>query len=95
MLSEIYAERPDNHTIASARKVRQTASQTVRHAFANGNAATSASVVQVVHALLAAGAPWNAVDRSGKCAGDLALEAGHKDAAEAILEAGKAGTWGV
>ena len=38
--------------------------------------------------LLAAGAPWNAIDRAGKCAGDLALEAGSKDAADAILEAG-------
>ncbi len=43
---------------------------------------------QVVRSLLSAGAPWNALDRRGRCAGDLALEAGHAAAAEAILEAG-------
>ena len=43
---------------------------------------------QVARSLLAAGAPWNALNRHGKCAGDLALEAGHAEAAEAILEAG-------
>ena len=43
---------------------------------------------QVARSMLAAGAPWNALDRRGRCAGDLALEAGHSEAAEAILEAG-------
>ena len=45
---------------------------------------------QVARSLLAAGAPWNALDRRGRCAGDLALDAGHSEAAEAILEAGAA-----
>jgi len=42
-----------------------------------------------VEALLAAGAPWNALDRRGRCAGDCAMAGDHGDAAGAILEAGE------
>lgn len=43
---------------------------------------------EVVNALLLAGAPWNAIDRKLRCAGDLALEHDQMDAARALLEAG-------
>ena len=42
-----------------------------------------------VSQLLAAGAPWNAVDRQGLCAGDHALAGGHEDTAAALLDAGE------
>ena len=41
-----------------------------------------------VQALLAAGAPWNAVDKSSRCAGDWAVEYGHEGTAKLLLEAG-------
>lgn len=39
--------------------------------------------------LLAAGTPWNAIDKEGSCAGDLAVAAGHESTAEILLDAGK------
>lgn len=39
--------------------------------------------------LLAAGTPWNAIDKQGSCAGDLAVAAGHESTAEILLNAGK------
>lgn len=51
-------------------------------------AAAAAGATEAVEALLQAGAPWNAVDRRGRCAGDYAMEGDHGDAAGAILEAG-------
>ena len=42
-----------------------------------------------VKQLLAAGAPWNAVDRQGLCAGDHAIAGGHEDTAAALLDAGE------
>ena len=45
----------------------------------------------VVTQLLEAGAPWNAVDRNGDCAGDYARQHGHEDVYEAIVDAGSAG----
>lgn len=42
-----------------------------------------------VKQLLAAGAPWNAVDRQGLCAGDHAIARGHEDTATALLDAGQ------
>ena len=47
-----------------------------------------ASSAECVQALLEANAPWNAVDRKGRCAGDFAAERGHADAASKLLEAG-------
>ena len=43
-----------------------------------------------VSALLAAGAPWNAIDRNGRCAGDYALAAGHQVIVDALVTAGVA-----
>ena len=51
-------------------------------------AAAAAGATEAVEALLQAGAPWNAIDRRGRCAGDYAMEGDHGDAAGAILEAG-------
>ncbi|KAK9793217.1 hypothetical protein WJX73_003588 [Symbiochloris irregularis] len=42
----------------------------------------------LVQSLLEKGAPWNATDRRGNCAGDYAARAGHEDTFEAIIEAG-------
>ena len=36
-----------------------------------------------------AGAPWNALDRAGHCAGEYAIEAGHCDVADKLLAAGQ------
>ena len=41
-----------------------------------------------VNALLALGAPWNAVDRKGRCAGTVALNAGHQEIVNRMVEAG-------
>ena len=38
--------------------------------------------------LLELGAPWNAVDRQGRCAGTVALNAGHQDVVNCMVEAG-------
>ena len=40
--------------------------------------------------LLEAGVPWNAIDKKGNCAGDLAVAAAHELTAEMLLEAGTA-----
>ncbi len=42
----------------------------------------------IVTVLLEAGTPWNAIDKEGSCAGDLAVAAGHDSTAEILLEAG-------
>lgn len=51
-------------------------------------AAAAVGATDAVEALLEAGAPWNAIDRRGRCAGDFAMEGDHAGAAGAILEAG-------
>ena len=51
-------------------------------------AAAEADSVECVAVLLEAGAPWNATDRRGRCAGDAAVAKGCSDAAGALLEAG-------
>ncbi|CAM6084690.1 unnamed protein product [Calypogeia fissa] len=51
------------------------------HAAKNGRGA-------IVATLLEAGAPWNALDPSGRCAGDYAMELGHQDAFDVLLNAG-------
>lgn len=43
---------------------------------------------EVVRALLQAGAPWNALSPSGQCAGDFAMDAGHQEAFDILLDAG-------
>lgn len=42
----------------------------------------------VVKALLDAGAPWNALDSSGRCAGDYAMDAGYQASFDILLNAG-------
>jgi type IV protein arginine methyltransferase len=44
---------------------------------------------EVVAYLLSEGAPWNALDMAGKCAGDYAMDNGHTEAAELLLNTGK------
>lgn len=51
-------------------------------------AAALAGHAEVVAQLLAAGAPWNALDRAGLCAGDYAMSSGHEDAMELLVDAG-------
>ncbi|EFJ15138.1 hypothetical protein SELMODRAFT_118824 [Selaginella moellendorffii] len=51
-------------------------------------AAAKAGHSEVVRVLLNAGAPWNALDRSGRCAGDYAMDAGHQDCYDILLDAG-------
>ena len=43
---------------------------------------------EVVSELLINGAPYNAVDKEGKCAGNYALEAGHSRIVDALVDAG-------
>jgi protein arginine N-methyltransferase 2 len=50
-------------------------------AAANGN-------VAAVEVLLGAGAPWNAIDRQGLCAGQYALRAGHQEVVDSLVTAG-------
>ena len=50
--------------------------------------AAEADSVECLALLLEAGAPWNATDREGRCAGDAAVAAGCSDATAALLEAG-------
>jgi hypothetical protein len=35
-----------------------------------------------------AGAPWNAIDKEGRCAGEYAMDAGQQEAIDVLLEAG-------
>ena len=42
----------------------------------------------VVELLLAAGAPWNAIDRQGRCAGNYALDAGFQTIVDRLVDAG-------
>ncbi|XP_042509578.1 protein arginine N-methyltransferase 2 [Macadamia integrifolia] len=42
----------------------------------------------IVKALLAAGAPWNALSPSNVTAGDFAMDSGHQEAFDALLNAG-------
>lgn len=51
--------------------------------------ASSAGHDSIVTLLLEAGTPWNAIDKDGNCAGDLAVAAGHDSTAESLLEAGR------
>ena len=53
-------------------------------------AAARDGLADAVSVLLQAGAPWNAVDRSGRCAGDLALAGNHQTVVETLVSAGVA-----
>ncbi|KAL3778582.1 hypothetical protein ACHAW5_007037 [Stephanodiscus triporus] len=50
--------------------------------------ASRAGHVDVCRALLDAGAPWNALDRTGKCAGDHAVEGERWDVVDLLVEVG-------
>ena len=43
--------------------------------------------------MLAAGAPWNAVDRRGRCAGNHALDNGHQTIVDFLVEVDDATPW--
>ena len=43
----------------------------------------------MVSELLQAGAPWNALDRQGRCAGEYADAAGQQDTFDQLVHAGK------
>jgi len=51
-------------------------------------AAAAGGHCEVIHELLCNGAPWNAVDKAGRCAGDFALKTGHQKAVDIIVNAG-------
>eukprot|EP00939_MAST-03C_sp_MAST-3C-sp1_P001982 g1982.t1 len=51
-------------------------------------AAASAGSTEVVSLLLQHGAPWNALDRKGRCAGEYAMEAGHQKVVDQLVDAG-------
>lgn len=50
-------------------------------------AAAAAGRLDVCRTLIERGAPWNAVDRSGKCAGNHASDAGHQDVVDFLVDA--------
>lgn len=51
-------------------------------------AAAKGGHAEICSRLLELGAPWNAIDRNGLCAGDYAIEAGHGDAVDVLVNAG-------
>uniref|UniRef100_A0A7S1IDL9 Protein arginine N-methyltransferase 2 n=1 Tax=Eutreptiella gymnastica TaxID=73025 RepID=A0A7S1IDL9_9EUGL len=53
-------------------------SSVLMHAAASGS-------VEAVQTLLQAGAPWNALDRYGRCAGEYAIDAGHQNIIDVLV----------
>lgn len=51
-------------------------------------AAAAAGHMEIVKILLEAGAPWNAVDKKGQCAGNFATDAEHWDIVNLLVDAG-------
>jgi ankyrin repeat protein len=51
--------------------------------------AAEAGHAEAVSELLAAGVPWNAVDRGGRSAGDYAMAEGHTEAVSLLIDAGR------
>lgn len=51
-------------------------------------AAAGAGSLECVQLLLERGAPWNALDREGKCAGEYAMESGSQACVDALVNAG-------
>lgn len=51
-------------------------------------AAAEAGASKVCSLLLEVGAPWNALDRNGRCAGEYAVDAGHQDIVDLLVTAG-------
>ena len=52
-------------------------------------AAAGGGHTELVKELLAKGAPWNAIDKQGRCAGEYAMEAGQQEAVDILLDAGQ------
>ncbi|GBG27475.1 Protein arginine N-methyltransferase 2 [Hondaea fermentalgiana] len=50
--------------------------------------ASQLGLIEVVKTLLERGAPWNALDRKGRCAGEYALEAGHQAVVDLLVDHG-------
>jgi len=50
--------------------------------------AAKAGSVETVELLLERGAPWNALDRGGRCAGEYAYDAGSQACVDALVDAG-------
>ena len=48
--------------------------------------AAGAGHSEIISLLLEAGAPWNAVDRRGACAGNYALDAGHQALVDSLVD---------
>ena len=44
--------------------------------------------IEICELLLEKGAPWNAIDRYGKCAGNYASDAGHQNVVDLLVDAG-------
>lgn len=44
--------------------------------------------IEVVQLLLTSGAPWNAIDRRGQCAGNYALDAEHQEVVDFLVDHG-------
>ena len=51
-------------------------------------AASGGGHLEIMKLLLEGGAPWNAVDKSGKCAGEYAVDAGHQEAVDMLVQFG-------
>ena len=52
--------------------------------------AAEKGMAATVAAMLQAGAPWNAIDRQGRCAGDFAVRNNHQTVVETLVSAGVA-----
>ena len=50
--------------------------------------AASIGSVDLCTVLVTNGAPWNALDRKGECAGDYAVAAGHQDVVDYLVDVG-------
>lgn len=51
--------------------------------------AAGAGVGEIVDVLLLEGAPWNSLDKQGRCAGEYAMMHDHSEVANCILDAGR------
>ena len=80
------AANGDLHAVRSALEAVPAHSQEETHGRSALMLAAGAGHEAVVEVLLAAGAPWNAIDRRGQCAGNYALDAGHQTVVDALVD---------
>ena len=78
----LLGKSPDGRPSAQAFYQRDSDGQSVLMA------AAASGEMAAVTLLLERGAPWNAVDRKAKCAGEYAIEAGHQHVVDALVDAG-------